>query len=205
MRILESSLDRATIHQCENQTRRGKSALQKVIRCTIRNPSSGSLDHFLVNKKSLKGCWVPGDQLDLSSLILDLFCRRQRQKDQRLERVREKERSEREKLDRERSIRMAEAVQKGKEEKMRKEEARRVSKLKKQQDAAKKKLEQEAKKKARILATTQSRKKLQNNQPKALSVEMDSWQRQKHLAFSSHEMQVEHALRSWNNLGFTFT
>ncbi len=174
--------------------------MQKVIRCTIRNPSSGSLDHFLVNKKSLKGCWVPGDQLDLSSLILDLFCRRQRQKEQRMERVHAKERMEKEMLQRERQVRIVEATRRAEEERVRKEEARRAAKLRKQEDSAKKKLEQEARKKARMLAAQHSLHKNLNSDSSALIMQVASLQQKVHLVFASHEMQVEKALRFFADL-----
>jgi hypothetical protein len=156
-----------------------------------------------VNKKSFKGCWVPGEQLDLSSLILDLFCRRHTQKEQRLLRVRAKERAEREIMEKERNSRIAEAAQKAKEEKLRKEEARKLARLKKQEDATKKKLEQEAKKKARMLAKIQSQKQQLKDQSMAHTVEIERWEKQKEFVFSSHEMQVEYALRSWTDRGYT--
>ncbi len=172
--------------------------MQKVIRCTARNPSSGLLDHFLMNKKSLKGCWVPGEQLDLSSLILDLFCRRQRQKEQRMERVRAKERIEKQIMERERQIRIAEATRQAQEEKIRKEEARIAAKMRKQEDAAKTKLEQEARRRARILSTQQAQQNKMNNT--SLSSEVASLHQKLLMVFASHEMEVLKILQFYGGL-----
>ena len=179
--------------------------MQKVVRSTVRNLSTGSFEHFLVNKRSMKGCWVPTEQLDLSSLILDLFCRRHRQKEERLKRVIEKKK----KIEDERIKRIAEAAMKVEEEKRKREKSRIAAKRKKKEAARKKKLEQKAKKKARISSTinAQEASKLQiqklGSQPAANAVDINLWKKQIELALKSHELQVEYALQSWTNRGLS--
>lgn len=82
-----------TIHSCESASKRGKTGSQKAIQCSIRNSSSGNIDHFVLNKKNLKGCWMSNSQVDLLSLV----CRRQSRIQRRLQRVREKHEADKEK------------------------------------------------------------------------------------------------------------
>jgi len=144
-----------------------------------------------MNKKSLKGCWVHAEQVDLSSLILDLFYRRQYQKEQRLIRMRTKEQKEKDELEKELTKGTAKFVRKAKDEKIRKA-VYKVAKLKKQDDTAEKK--------AHSLATIHDQKEQENV---ALSAEIRNCMQQQHLALSSHEMQVQCALHSWTDRGNT--
>ena len=200
------------IQSCENAARRGKSGLQKVIRCTITNRYDGSLEHFVVNKKSMKGCWVPAEQLDLSSLMLELSSRRQIQMKKRQEFVRARENAMREKTEKERSRRIAEATKKAEEDNRNREvisEVRKAAKLKKCQESAKKKhdkeLDKESKKTAKLMTAMEKKKDrqmaAQESQSVALKQEIAKWNGEKTTAFSLHEMQVKYTLQAWYNLG----
>ena len=82
-----------------------------MVRCSQRDPRSGVVDHFVVNasKGRMRGCWISSERMELSSLVLNLFIRRQRQRNKRLEYIRQKEKVEKEKLERERVKRAIEA------------------------------------------------------------------------------------------------
>jgi len=208
IRILDSSLDREMIQMCENTARRGKSGIQKVIRCSITNRSNGSLEHFVVNKKSMKGCWVPAEHLDVSSLMLELLSRRQTQIKKRQEFLRIKEYAERQKAEKDRIRRVAEAAKKAEEEHRKRvvmAEARKAAKMKKREEAAKKKLKKEAQKTAKMMAVIENKKSRQSAakeaQTVALNQEIAKWKNEKAMAFSMHEMQVKYTLQSWRNLG----
>jgi hypothetical protein len=108
------------IHSCENSAKRGKSTIQKVIRCTIQNPATGYIEHFIVNRKSMKGCWIPALQLDLSSLMMELSNRRHVQTKNRQERVRLKEKAEKEKTELIKAQRAAQAAKLAEEIRQRK-------------------------------------------------------------------------------------
>jgi hypothetical protein len=200
------------IQSCENAARRGKSGLQKAIRCTITNRYDGSLEHFVVNKKSMKGCWVPAEQLDLSSLMLELSSRRQIQMKKRQEFVRVKENAERKKTEKERSGRIAEATKKAEEDHRNREitsEVRKAAKLKKRQESAKKKhekeLDKETKKTAKMMTAMEKKKDrqlaAQEIQSFALKHEIAKLNGENTMAFSLHEMQVKYTLQAWYNLG----
>eukprot|EP00980_Cylindrotheca_fusiformis_P012564 scaffold3084_cov144-Cylindrotheca_fusiformis.AAC.12 len=97
-RVLESFLDRQAIHSFEGAARRGKSQFQKEVRCSQTDPDSGVVYHFVVNKKSRKGCWIAEDSMDVSCLTLELFTRKQKQISLRQARVEAAQKIEREKL-----------------------------------------------------------------------------------------------------------
>jgi hypothetical protein len=58
----------------------------------------------------MKGCWISSNNVDLSTLILELFTRRQKQRNIRAQQVREKEQAEKERQEREKAKRKAEAA-----------------------------------------------------------------------------------------------
>lgn len=76
IRVLESFLDRQSIHSFEGTARRGKTQIQKIVKCSLKDPESGLPHHFVVNKKSGKGCWIPEASMDISTLVLELDTRR---------------------------------------------------------------------------------------------------------------------------------
>ena len=212
-----------TIQFCENLVRRGKSAIQKVVRCSITNRSNGSLEHFVVNKKSMKGCWVPDEHLDLSCLILGLTLRRQTQMKKRQEFLRAKEAAERAILGEERVKQTIEATKKVEEEKKKRTiafDAKKAAKAKKQEEKAKKKLkreakkqeevtkknlEREAKKAAKLLTMAEKKKSRElaakKSQPLfALNQEIVKWEKERNMAFTHHEMQIKYTLQAWKTL-----
>jgi hypothetical protein len=64
----------------------------------------------------MKGCWISSEHLDLSALVLELHTRRQRQISKRLERIRAKERVEKERIQKEKAKRAAEAARQAMEQ-----------------------------------------------------------------------------------------
>lgn len=82
------------MHSSELAAKRAKSGMQKTIFFSLRNPSTGILDHFVVNKKKMKGCWMSNNQVEVSSLVCGLFKRRQIRIQARLHRVREKQKKD---------------------------------------------------------------------------------------------------------------
>jgi hypothetical protein len=119
--ISSSDLCLKMIHSCQNSAKRGKSSsgVQKVIRCTLKNRSTGYLEHFIVNTKTMKGCWIPAHQLDLSSLMMELSHRRHVQVKQRQERLYVKEKADKEKAELIKIQRATEAAKKAEEARQR--------------------------------------------------------------------------------------
>lgn len=83
------------MHSCENLVRR-KSQINKLVRCSQRDPRSGIVDHFVVNKGRTKGCWISSEHIDLSALVLELHTRRQKHTDKRMHRIRAEKQGEKE-------------------------------------------------------------------------------------------------------------
>lgn len=102
------------------------------MRCSQTDPDSGMVYHFVVNKKSRKGCWISEDSMDVSSLTLELFTRKQKQIALRQERVEAAHKIEHEKLQKQRAekerLRLAAEVER--EKTMAKEEAAVEARLK---------------------------------------------------------------------------
>ena len=80
-----SSFVRQTIHSCESVVRRGKNQIQKFIKLSQRDPSNGIVEHFIMSKTTMRGCWISSEHIDISALILDNFTKRQRQLNKRSE------------------------------------------------------------------------------------------------------------------------
>jgi hypothetical protein len=78
------------IHSCEGITRRSKSSITKIIQCSQRDPETGVVAHFVVNKNRGRGFWVSSECIELSSLILDKHTRRREQVENFTERMRAK-------------------------------------------------------------------------------------------------------------------
>ncbi|CAJ1942928.1 unnamed protein product [Cylindrotheca closterium] len=87
-RRLESFLDRQAMHSFEGTVRRGKSQFLKEVRCSQVDPGTGLLHHFIVNKKSGRGCWMSEDMMDVASSTLEQLRRKTRQVELRRERAR---------------------------------------------------------------------------------------------------------------------
>ena len=66
------------MHSCESLVRRAgsKTQLQRAVRCTQRDPSTGIVHHYIVNQAKNRGSWVSSDSVDLSPLINDRAKRR---------------------------------------------------------------------------------------------------------------------------------
>eukprot|EP00934_Nitzschia_sp_Nitz4_P000071 Nitzschia sp. Nitz4//scaffold42_size132992//7696//13638//NITZ4_003379-RA/size132992-augustus-gene-0.109-mRNA-1//-1//CDS//3329551658//71//frame0 len=77
LHVFETFLDKGAIHSCENVVRRGKGQIPKVIKITQRDATTGIPEHYVVNKSKAKGCWISSEHLDVSTLILHKFGRRQ--------------------------------------------------------------------------------------------------------------------------------
>lgn len=86
--------------------RRGKGAIQRVVKISQRDPASGVAEHFVVGKGKTKGCWISSVHMDVSALILDKFTRRQHQLAKRNRYLQEKALVEKEERDKDRTIRI---------------------------------------------------------------------------------------------------
>ena len=105
-----------TIHSCENASKRVKVGSQKGIRCSMRNSSTGDIDHFVVNKKKMKGCWMANDQVEVLSLVCKLHRCRESHRQPRLQRMEEKKKADMEMEKVERAKKAAEDKRKAEEE-----------------------------------------------------------------------------------------
>ncbi len=65
------------------------------MKITQRDPSNGIVEHFVVNKGKLRGCWISSEHIDVSGLIIDAYNRRQNQLDRRQMYLKRKEKTER--------------------------------------------------------------------------------------------------------------
>uniref|UniRef100_A0A6U5IWQ3 PHD-type domain-containing protein n=2 Tax=Corethron hystrix TaxID=216773 RepID=A0A6U5IWQ3_9STRA len=151
--FMRMHLNMSVINSCESLGRRSmtaKNQIQKVIKCSQRDPFSGFHHYFVVNNNKNRGCWFSEDNVDLSPLILERSNRFQKNKEKmkaKLDKIRAVVAVKREKkLEEKRERDRLEAERKRKEAERKRLEAEAEKKRKKAAaEAEKKRLKEEAK------------------------------------------------------------
>jgi len=175
MRILEAHVNRPTINSCETLARRSnstKSLVQKVVKCSHRDPMTGQLEYLVVNRGKSRGCWLSEETVDLSALILkksecveenkrkygERLQEKQRRKDEELRKKVEAEAKRRAEVE-------AEAKRKLEEKRKAEQDRRRAEMERRKAEALKRKAEAEAKRK--LKAENDARKKAEREAKEA--------------------------------------
>jgi len=74
LRVVDSYLNRTAISTCESFARRvtsSKESVLKLVKCIHRDPSTGLLEYYVVQRGKRRGCWFSEENIDLSALIMD--------------------------------------------------------------------------------------------------------------------------------------
>ena len=99
--ILSSTASQQTIMSCESLSRKSsfaKGKSSKVIRCAHRDPASGQMEYFVTDKANSLGSWVGECTIELSVLLGHLYSRAALRQEKFSMRVRERRRTELDKM-----------------------------------------------------------------------------------------------------------
>jgi hypothetical protein len=165
-----------------------------VVRCSQRDPRSGIVDHFVVNKGRMKGCWISSEHLDLSALVLELHTRRQRQINKRLERIRAKEKAEKEIIQKEKAKRAAEGARQAMEQAKEKARQKAISDQQKANRAAAARSLANQNSTARKSALLSAQPSNSNKPPSQL--EIAQYNKDLRLALMQHEMDMRQLMQA---------